>query len=89
MGNCPADLMATVIQLEEMSVSEVCVLCGGKELHRTRANSGLPQDTRKRYRYLDHLPITCEFIMAELDLTPYLSADTRSHFKGTCCGNRM
>lgn len=26
MGNCPADLIATVVQLEEMSVSEVCVL---------------------------------------------------------------
>jgi len=30
----------------------------------------LSQDLRRRLRYLSHLPLTCEFVMAELDLRP-------------------
>jgi len=28
------------------------------------------QELRRRLRYLSHLPLTCEFVMAELDLHP-------------------
>jgi len=31
-----------------------------------------PQEVRDRYRYLSHLPLTCEFILCELDLRPPL-----------------
>ena len=35
------------------------------------------QDVRGRYRYLSHLPLTCEFVLCELDLKPpLLSQDT-------------
>lgn len=32
----------------------------------------MDEDLRHRYRWLDHLPLTCEFILAELDLGPPL-----------------
>ena len=39
------------------------------------------QDIRGRYRYLSHLPLTCEFVLCELDLKPpVLSQDTLKVF---------
>ena len=44
----------------------------------------LHQDVRKRLRYLNHLPLTCEFHVVELDLKPpMVSKDTLKHFRGT------
>jgi hypothetical protein len=41
----------------------------------------LLQDVRCRYRYLSHLPLTCEFVLCELDLKPpILSQDTLKVF---------
>ena len=41
------------------------------------------QECRKRLRYLSHLPLTCEFQLAELNLTPPLvSKETLTVFKG-------
>lgn len=37
---------------------------------------------RKKYRYLSHLPLTCEFVICELDIKPpTLSRETLSFFK--------
>ena len=30
------------------------------------------QDERSRHKYLNHLPLTCEFVLCELDLVPPL-----------------
>lgn len=35
---------------------------------------------RKRLRYLQHLPLTCEFQLAELSFTPFLSKSTMDEF---------
>jgi len=44
-----------------------------------------PQEVRDRYRYLSHLPLTCEFILCELDLRPpLLSRDILRMFSGKC-----
>jgi len=41
------------------------------------------QDLRRRLRYLSHLPLTCEFVMAELDLRPpIVSQHVLDTFKG-------
>lgn len=41
------------------------------------------KDLRRRFRYLRHLPLTCEFAICELDLKPpVLSWETLNHFKG-------
>lgn len=38
-------------------------------------------DTRSKYRYLNHLPVTCRFTLCELDLKPpIVSQDTISQF---------
>jgi len=41
------------------------------------------QDLRRRLRYLSHLPLTCEFVMAELELRPpIVSQFVLDTFKG-------
>ncbi|XP_071094265.1 E3 ubiquitin-protein ligase RNF10-like [Haliotis cracherodii] len=43
----------------------------------------MTEELRKRLRYLNHLPLTCEFQVAELALKPpLLSKDTLRHFAG-------
>lgn len=41
----------------------------------------MDETTRKRYRFLKHLPEGCEFMLVELDLSKMLSKETLSHFK--------
>ena len=44
-----------------------------------------PQEVRDRYRYLSHLPLTCEFVLCELELRPpLLSRDILRMFSGEC-----
>lgn len=31
---------------------------------------------RKRYRFLDHIPLTCDFVLCEVDLSRVVSAET-------------
>ena len=41
------------------------------------------QDLRKRYRYLSHLPVSCEFVICEMMLRPpVLSKQTIHNFMG-------
>ncbi|XP_031551488.1 RING finger protein 10-like [Actinia tenebrosa] len=41
------------------------------------------EESRKRYRYLKHLPLTCEFVICELEIKPPLiSSNTLECFKG-------
>ena len=41
------------------------------------------KELRRRFRYLRHLPLSCEFAICELDLKPpVLSLETLNHFKG-------
>jgi len=43
----------------------------------------MTEDVRKRLRYLNHIPLTCEFHVVELDLRPpLLSKDTLKMFRG-------
>lgn len=43
----------------------------------------MTEDVRKRLRYLNHIPLTCEFHVVELNLRPPLvSKDTLKTFKG-------
>ena len=47
------------------------------------------KELRRRFRYLRHLPLTCEFAICELDLKPpVLSWETLNHFKGKKLDNR-
>lgn len=40
-------------------------------------------ELRKRYRHLSHLPLTCEFVICELDMKPpIISQETLNFFKG-------
>jgi len=42
------------------------------------------KDLRRRLRYLSHLPLTCEFVMAELDLhPPIISQSVLDTFRGS------
>lgn len=38
--------------------------------------------TRKKYRFLSHLPLGCEFALCELDLSSLLSKRTLEEFRG-------
>jgi len=43
----------------------------------------MTEELRKRLRYLDHLPITCQFQVVEIDLgEPTISTTTRMFFRG-------
>lgn len=45
-------------------------------------SGSMTEELRKRLRYLQHLPITCQFQVVEVDLGESVSAETRSSFKG-------
>jgi len=41
------------------------------------------QALRKQYRYMSHLPLTCEFVICELDIKPpVVSHQTLNFFRG-------
>ena len=41
------------------------------------------QVLRKQYRYMSHLPLTCEFVICELDIKPpIVSHQTLNFFRG-------
>lgn len=41
------------------------------------------QALRKQYRYMSHLPLTCEFVICELDIKPpVVSRETLNFFRG-------
>lgn len=43
----------------------------------------MTEELRKKLRYLQHLPITCQFEVAEIKLEePAITKDTVEHFKG-------
>lgn len=43
----------------------------------------MTEELRKRLRYLQHLPLTCQFQVVEIDLQPPLvSPETKEFFKG-------
>lgn len=43
----------------------------------------MTEDLRKRLRCLQHLPLTCQFEVAEILLkSPVVSEETLEHFKG-------
>lgn len=42
----------------------------------------MTEDMRKRLRYLNHVPLTCEFHVVELNLKPILSKETLNLFRG-------
>lgn len=46
-------------------------------------SSSCLQEVRNRYRYLGHLPLTCEFALCEVDLQPpIVSQSTLIQFEG-------
>ncbi|CAB3984535.1 RING finger 10, partial [Paramuricea clavata] len=48
------------------------------------------EELRRRFRYLRHLPLTCEFVICELDLKqPVVSWGTLSYFKDDLCKRRL
>ena len=48
-------------------------------------SGSMTEELRRRLRYLQHLPVTCQFEVAELQLNPPLvSKETIEHFKGMC-----
>lgn len=45
----------------------------------------MTEELRRRLRYLQHLPITCQFEVAEIQLKPpIVSKETIDHFQGVC-----
>eukprot|EP01134_Creolimax_fragrantissima_P002908 CFRG2908T1 len=51
----------------------------GKVLDLTEGT--ITEETRKKVRYLSHLPLTTQYLTAELDITPYLSAHVLAEYK--------
>lgn len=50
-----------------------------------KEGGGLTEDLRRRLRYLGHLPITCQFEVAEIELKPpIVSEEVLSSFQGNC-----
>lgn len=48
-----------------------------------KEGGSMTEDLRKRLRYLQHLPITCQFEVAEIQLGPQvISKDTLEFFHG-------
>lgn len=46
-------------------------------------DSFIIQALRKQYRYMSHLPLTCEFVICELDIKPpVVSRGTLNFFRG-------
>lgn len=48
-----------------------------------KEGGSMTEELRKRFRYLQHLPVTCQFEVAEIHLTPpIVSQETLDEFKG-------
>lgn len=48
-----------------------------------KENGSMTEELRKRLRYLQHLPVTCQFEVAEIHLNEsLLSKETVDHFHG-------
>lgn len=48
-----------------------------------KESGSMTEDLRKRLRYLQHLPLTCQFEVAEIQLeSPLVSQETLDTFKG-------
>lgn len=48
-----------------------------------KEGGSMTEELRKRLRYLQHLPVTCQFEVAEILLKPpFVSKETVDHFKG-------
>lgn len=46
-------------------------------------SGSMAEELRKRLRYLQHLPLTCQFLVIEVDLPPQIvSQETKNYFKG-------
>lgn len=49
-----------------------------------KKGDSMTEEIRKKYRYLQHIPVTCQFEVAEIHLKPPLvSKETLQQFKGT------
>jgi len=50
-----------------------------------KESGSMTEELRRRLRYLQHLPITCQFEVAELQLKPpIVSKETLDYFQGEC-----
>lgn len=50
-----------------------------------KEGGSMTEELRKRLRYLQHLPVTCQFEVAEIQLKPpIITKETLDHFKGRC-----
>lgn len=48
-----------------------------------KETGSMTEDLRKRLRYLQHLPVTCQFEVAEIYLKPpIITKETIEHFQG-------
>lgn len=48
-----------------------------------KEGGSMTEELRKRLRYLQHLPVTCQFEVAEIQLKPpTITRETLDHFKG-------
>ena len=48
-----------------------------------KEGGSMTEELRKRLRYLQHLPVTCQFEVAEIQLKqPIVSKETLQHFSG-------
>ncbi|XP_020899737.1 RING finger protein 10 isoform X2 [Exaiptasia diaphana] len=67
--------------IKEYGSLEKCPECISASILELEAMSQT-EETRKRYRYLNHLPLTCEFVICELELKPpVVSSDTLDIFR--------
>jgi hypothetical protein len=50
-----------------------------------KESGSMTEELRHRLRYLQHLPITCQFEVAEIQLKPpIISKETLDYFQGEC-----
>lgn len=48
-----------------------------------KEGGSMTEELRKRLRYLQHLPVTCQFEVAEIELKqPIVTKETLQHFNG-------
>lgn len=77
MEYCPDEITASVMEIEQFTMSEVRK---GREGACTKHNLYF-QEVRGRYKSLNHLPLTCELALCEVELkAPILSQDTLNQF---------
>lgn len=51
-----------------------------------KEGGSMTEELRKKLRYLQHLPVTCQFEVAEIKLNePSVNKETLDHFKGKLC----